>query len=399
MKVGDIVRRILRSDVPGAPAWVDGLLAPINRLSDGLVQLLTSLTLTDNTLCDVVAVKATHGVEVPVKLTRLRAAFGGVILSCDGALPAHPQPLVRMKADGSCGVTVFFNSTSARDVPLTLLLLPEGGSTRSIPAFLPPPPSGGTAGQVLTKQSDGSMAWAAAAVGGTAVNRRIGAAFASPTAANTVRTYGFDVAPTLIGPNGNLFYTRQASILLNPAVANPCSVAWAAETRINFSPKLSQVTGHFLQNVGDRVFSGLASAAVNFVPALAGGATASSFVLVAFDSSVSANWLIVSGDGANFSTLDTGVAATANMYDPAALGGAAAPSLEVIIDLNTALATVTAYSLDGQSPEVKTQIFSKTKATNLPAQNVLLGPLMLHFKNGATATFGRYFGSILEQNL
>jgi hypothetical protein len=106
------------------------------------------VTLTENFRCEVANAKFSHGVARAISLKKLSRCSGAVVLGWNGQLPAGP-PMVRMAQvppdrDPVVNITLWFNTTTAANVPVTLLLLEDGQQSDSTPTFI----SGG--GSIVT---------------------------------------------------------------------------------------------------------------------------------------------------------------------------------------------------------------------------------------------------------
>jgi hypothetical protein len=114
------------------------LFADLNPYFDGLNKLAArGLTLTENVACEIAAVQLTHGVPQLVALKTLTKAGGALVLSADGQVPYGTCALQMQQQTGAfplANVTAYFRDTSASKVNCTLLILPEGTQTTSVPA-------------------------------------------------------------------------------------------------------------------------------------------------------------------------------------------------------------------------------------------------------------------------
>lgn len=121
--------------------------------------------------------------------------------------------------------------------------------------------------------------------------------------------------------------------------------------------------------------------------------TASSFHVAVFavDSTVSANWLLVTGDGTNWSGTDSGVAFT----------GAHASIWETIVDWTNPASIVFTLNEVSSPGRTVTNVFTVTKTTNLDASTTALGVLAAsqNVSGGAGTAHSFFTGFIgLEQN-
>lgn len=95
------------------------------------------LTLADNLRCDIVTGTFAHGVASNFALTNLTKANSALPLGCDTQL-FDGFPAVKMvtgQAKPTVAITLFFRNTATTNAKCSILLLPEGIQSTSIPAW------------------------------------------------------------------------------------------------------------------------------------------------------------------------------------------------------------------------------------------------------------------------
>lgn len=95
------------------------------------------LTLADNLRCDIVSGSFSHGVASNFALTNLTKANSALPLGCDTQL-LDGFPAVQMVAGQSkptVAITLFFRNIATTNAKCSILLLPEGMQSTSVPAW------------------------------------------------------------------------------------------------------------------------------------------------------------------------------------------------------------------------------------------------------------------------
>jgi hypothetical protein len=201
------------------------------------------------------------------------------------------------------------------------------------------------------------------------VERRYGTAMATmDTTATNLVSHGAISAPSTFGSTVS-WQQFQFIDAVNPSAQRPVIqfttggvngntagvISSKTDSRINSRPVL-MVYGMLPTITSSRVWIGLASADLSTVgaPPTAAAANATKVMAIAYDSTLSANWLLVTGDGTNWSGTDTGMAVVASAGTRVQL--TFAPALVTMVLVHGTNTTTTTKS---------TNIVTSSDSTNL----------------------------------
>jgi len=120
------IKRILKSDIPEAPGWLEKLLNPLNEFLDNAVGALRNkLTFGDNFYCNIKEFDFTHAEELQVGHSL--DAYKGLLVLSTPQMTSADYAIVGWKAriidKSTLGVVVYFQGAGSTKGPVKICIL------------------------------------------------------------------------------------------------------------------------------------------------------------------------------------------------------------------------------------------------------------------------------------
>lgn len=122
-----VPQKLNQADFQGVPPWGDALIRTMNDIIEQLLNVMSSLTFSDNFRCETVVGYFQHGVPQNVKLRTLNAAGGGVSLGAIGAA-VDAFAVQGSSTAGQAQVTFWFVGAPSTQVKAACIILSDGVS-------------------------------------------------------------------------------------------------------------------------------------------------------------------------------------------------------------------------------------------------------------------------------
>lgn len=120
-------RKILKSDIPKAPAWFDPIISILNEFLDTVIGgLRGKLTFSDNFYVDIKTLTFTHGEEKKIFFSGVNTYEGILVLKgpqtsdTDLAVTGH---VARVVGPQTLGITFLFNGAGSTEGEITFCIL------------------------------------------------------------------------------------------------------------------------------------------------------------------------------------------------------------------------------------------------------------------------------------